>query len=135
MTVVDRADVRTAFYQLLAVNVTAAQQVANGFVPDFGGVSPLVVVASSSVSRQRLSLRGSQPKVTLEIFTFTRATTGADDLIDATERQIAQVVEDNQGAARWSAIDYAGDTEVGFYEGLDGVEYRRERIALIFTAR
>lgn len=135
MTVVDRADVRTAFYQLLAVNVTAAQQVANGFVPDFGGVSPLVVVASSSVSRQRLSLRGSQPKVTLEIFTFTRATTGADDLIDATERQIAQVVEDNQGAARWSAIDYAGDTEVGFYEGLDGVEYRRERIALVFTAR
>lgn len=135
MTVVDRADVRAAFYALLAANVTAAQQVANGFVSDFGGVSPLVVVASGGMGRQRLSLRGSQPKVTLEIFTFTRATAGADDLLDAAERQIAQVVEDNQLGPHWSAIDYAGETEVGFYETLDGVEYRRERIALVFTAR
>jgi hypothetical protein len=135
MTVVDRADVRTAFYQLLAANVTGAQAVVDGFTEDLGGMSPVVVVASAGMDRARLTLRGSQPKVALDVYVFALATAGADDLLDAAEQQVAQVVEDNQAAARWSAIDYAGDTEVGFIVALDGAEYRRERIPLRFTAR
>lgn len=135
MSVVNRADVRTAFYQLLAANLTGAQQTKNGFVDDFEGQSPVVAVASGGTGRQQLSLRGSQPKVLLEVYVFTLATTGADDILDALEAQIAQVIEDNQFAARWSAITYTADTEVGFITAIDGAEYRRERIALSITAR
>lgn len=134
MSVVSREPIRKAFAQLLSANVSGAQDIEQGFTDDLGGQSPVVVVASAGTNRTQLTFRGSQPKVDLDVYIFVLATSGADDIGDALEQQVAEVVEQNQGAARWSAIDYSAASEVGFIVALDGNEYRRERIPLRFTA-
>lgn len=134
MSVISREPIRAAFAQLLTANVSGAQRIEDGFTDDLGGQSPVVVVASAGTNRTPLTLRGSLPKVDLDVYIFVLATAGADDLLDALEQQVAEVVEQNQRSARWSAIDYSAASEVGFIVALDGNEYRRERIPLRVTA-
>jgi hypothetical protein len=140
MSVQSRQLVREEVGQILAVRLTTAEQVHTDQPTDFGGVSPVVVVASGGSERGQA---GQQtfggpvaPKFMLDVYLFVLATTtNADDVLDTLEAGVAEFVSVYRSAITWSAIGYAGRTETQFVEMVDGSEYKRERIPLIVTGR
>lgn len=135
MSVASRATARAELQALLQQRVTDAASVPSTQPDDFGGQSPVVVVASGGSDRQRLTLRGTQPKFYLDVYVFVRATDTADAMLDLIEQEIAQAIEGAQDAASWMAIDYAGRSTTTFIQPVDGTEYKMERIPLQLTAR
>ena len=145
MSVPNRKDVRDAFATLLVSVLTSAQRIypltnSDGDrltqPADFGGESPVVVVASSGTERTQLTFRGQQPKVFLDVYTFVRADTLApDDVLDDMEQQLGQAVASGQNGAQWTALDYDGRSQTEFITTLNGTEYKREKTTIKITAR
>lgn len=136
MSVANRGDARAELQTLLRQRVTDASDVPSAQPDDFGGKSPVVVVASGGSNRQRLTLSGTQPTFYLDVYVFVRATDTADDMLDLIEQEIAQALEDNQNEhLHWMAIGYAGRSTTTFIQPVDGTEYKMERIPLQLTAR
>lgn len=144
MSVRNRQDVRDEFARLLTAQLgsvvvyplTDAGGTRITQPPDFGGMSPVVVVTSGGSGRAQLSFRGAQPKMYLDIYVFVLATNSAsDDTLDALEAGVAATVAQSQNATTWTAIDYDGRSQTEFTTTFDGNEYKRERIPLAFTAR
>lgn len=140
MASTSRETVRDALAALLQAALVGsgkpAQAVFGYQVGDFGGQSPVVVVASGPTTRER---RGFGPcwhtSATLLVFVFvTYAASGwteanAEDALDAIEAAIADVVLANSSTATWHGLTYAGETEPGSMV-IGGVEYRSEVIRL-----
>lgn len=130
-------DALTALLQAALVGSGKPAQAVYGYqVGDFGGQSPVVVVASGPVQRER---RGFGPcwhtSATLLVFVFVAyAATGwteanAEDALDTIEAAIADVVLANSSTATWQGLTYEGPTEPGSMT-IGGVEYRSEVIRL-----
>lgn len=150
-----RKQIRDALAELVRAHVTGAQcvypltdeQGERVTQPvDFGGESPVVVVASAGSARPRKTFSGSMPTFYVDVHLFVRATVidedgntraamGIDDTLDDLEDALAQAVSAAQNSMYWSAIDYDGRSQTEFLTVLDGTEYKRERIPLKFTAR
>lgn len=145
MSVRNRREVRDALATLLDTALTSAELVypltnADGEritqPPDFGGESPVVVVASSGTERTQLTFGGQLPRVYLDIYTFVRADALApDDLLDDLEQQLGQAITNAQSSTYWTAIDYDGRSQTEFITTLHGTEYKREKTTLKITAR
>lgn len=140
MTVQSRQVVREEVGQRLTARLTTAQQVYTDQPTDFGGMSPVVVVASSGSERggatQRTFGGPIAPKFAIDVYVFVLAkTTNADDVLDTLEAAVAGFVSIAPQAVTWTAIGYDGRTETQFVEMIDGSEYKRERIPLVLTGR
>ena len=151
----NRQQVRDAFAEAITAQISDAQRVypltnddgeriTQPF--DFGGESPVIVVASAGTARPHKTFRGTMPIFHLEVHVFVRATVidsagnttsaaGIDDTLDDLEDALAMLVAALQTAEHWTAIDYDGRSQAEFLTVLDGTEYKRERIPLTFTAR
>jgi len=132
---------RLGLAQLLkeALVSTYAQAVYHYLLADFGGLSPVIVVASQGTQRQAYTAQGTRPTYSLNIHTFTRyavpgTTWGEEDAelrMDVLERQIGAVLETSRGLTPyWKRLDYGemsncGDVVVG------GLDYRHEVIPVI----
>lgn len=150
MSVASRQRVREELGSVLAAQLGAAQQVYTDQPTDFGGQSPVVVVASAGTEREgpgRRTFGGPvAPLFSLDVYVFVRSvledTDGnpvvnpdTDDQLDGLEAAIAQVVADYPKAESWSALSYAGRSETTFVTVLDGTEYKRERIPLVLQGK
>ena len=113
-----------------------AQAVYGYQVGDFGGQSPVVVVASGPVVRER---KGFGPcwhtTATLLVLVFVAyaapgwTEANAEDALDGIEAAIADVVLANSSTATWHGLTYAEQSEPGSVV-IGGVEYRNEVIRL-----
>lgn len=130
-------DALTGLLQTALVGSGKPAQAVYGYqVGDFGGQSPVVVVASGPIERER---KGFGPcwhtSATLLVYVFVAyAATGwteanAEDALDSVEAAIADVVLANSSTATWHGLKYEGPTEPDGVE-IGGVEYRREVIRL-----
>jgi hypothetical protein len=145
VSVPNRKDVRDAFASLLIAQVADAQRLypltndeGNRVTQpeQFGGESPVIVVASSGTGRAQLTFRGQAPVIYLDVYTFARADDDAsDDRLDDIEAQIADVIAEAQNRTHWTAIDYDGRSQTEFVKLVTGTLYKRELTALKFTAR
>jgi len=130
-------DALTTLLQAALVGANKPVQAVYGYqVGDFGGQSPVVVVASGPVERVRRGMGACwHTTATLLVYVFVAyAATGwteanAEDALDTIEALIADVVLANGSTANWHGMAYDGPTMV---DGLaiGGVEYRREVIEL-----
>lgn len=113
-----------------------AQIVTDYQLADLSGQSPVVCVSSGQAEHPRLTARGHRSTIELviDVFVLYSDSTGsytesvAEDVLDDIEALIAGVVSANQETASWSAVDYAGPSEVGFL--VLGDAYKTERITL-----
>lgn len=140
MSVQSRQAVREEVGQILTTRLTDAQQVYTDQPTSFGGMSPVVVVASNGSERGQAGQQTfggpAAPKFALDVYLFVLAsTTNADDVLDTLEAGVAEFVAVYSRAQTWTAIGYAARTETQFVELLDGSEYKRERVPLIVTGR
>ena len=148
MSVASRATVRSAVGTALTNALTSAQAVYTDQPAAFGGLSPVVVVASAGSMREgapRRTFGGPvAPQFFLDVYVFVATTirdgdgnvvvnADADDQLDAIEAQVAQLVASYQSST-WSAISYAGRTTTEFVTVIDGTEYKRETIPLVLTS-
>ncbi len=149
MSVSSRATVRLAIGTALSSVLTSAQAVYTDQPAAFGGLSPVVVVASAGSMREgppRRTFGGPvAPQFYLDVYVFvatairdgdgnTVVNADADDQLDAIEAAVAQFVAQNPSAATWSAISYEGRTSTEFVTVIDGTEYKRETIPLVLTS-
>ena len=140
MSVQSRRVVREEVGALLTTRLTTAQRVYADQPTDFGGQSPVVVVASSGSERDgspRRTFGGPiAPSFALDVYVFVLASAAnVDDAMDDLEAAVAQFVSDVPSAQSWSAVGYSAATETQFVTVLDGTEYKRERIPLVLTGR
>jgi hypothetical protein len=151
LSVASRKAAREELGQVLTNRLGTAQQVYTDQPPDFGGQSPVVVVASAGSERdgqqgQRSFGGPVAPKFLLDVYTFVLAmeqdgsgntvtNSDADDELDTLEQGVAQMVSDAPRAQTWTAIGYRERTDTTFVTVLDGSEYKRERIPLVLTGR
>lgn len=140
MSVQSRRAVREEVGAFLTTRLTTAEHVYTDQPTDFGGLSPVVVVASSGSEREGAAKRTFggpiAPLFALDVYVFVRASaTNADDKLDDIEAAVAQFVSDIPTAQTWTAIGYGGRTETEFTTTVDGNEYKRERIPLTLTGR
>lgn len=132
-------DALTALLQAALVGSGKPAQAVYGHqVGDFGGQSPVVVVASGPITRERKGLGACwHTSATLLVFVFVAYAAGgwteanAEDALDSIEAAIADVVLANSSTAAWHGLTYDGPTEPDGVE-IGGVEYRREVIRLKF---
>lgn len=149
MSVASRATARAAVGAALSSTLTDAQAVYTTQPTAFGGLSPVVVVASAGSMREgapRRTFGGPiAPQFYLDVYVFVATTIrngsgedvlneDADDQLDAIEAAVAQFVAQNPSAATWSAISYEGRTSTEFVTVIDGTEYKRETIPLVLTS-
>ena len=148
MSVASRATVRLAVGTALTTVLTSAQAVYTDQPAAFGGLSPVVVVASAGSMREgppRRTFGGPvAPLFYLDVYVFvatairdgdgnTVVNADADDQLDAIEAGLAQFVASHTSPA-WSAISYDGRTTTEFVTVIDGTEYKRETIPLVLTS-
>ena len=148
MSAASRATVRLAVGTALSSALTSAQAVYTDQPAAFGGLSPVVVVASNGSDREgapRRTFGGPvAPQFYLNVYVFVATAirdgdgnvvvnADADDQLDAIEAQVAQLVASYQSST-WSAISYAGRTTTEFVTVIDGTEYKRETIPLVLTS-
>ena len=148
MSVASRATARAAVGAALSSTLTDAQAVYTTQPTAFGGLSPVVVVASAGSMREgapRRTFGGPiAPQFYLDVYVFVATTIrngsgedvlneDADAQLDALEAAVAQFVADYP-SPHWSAISYAGRTTTEFVTVVDGTEYKRETIPLVLTS-
>ena len=148
MSVASRATARAALGAALGTILTDAQAVYTSQPAAFGGLSPVVVVASAGSDREgapRRTFAGPvAPQFYLDVYVFVATTVrngsgedvlnnDADAQLDALEQQVAQLVASYASSA-WSAISYAGRTTTEFVTVIDGTEYKRETIPIVLTS-
>lgn len=123
MATFNRADVRKHFADLLRAAITGenglAQEVRADAPNDLGGVSPLVLVTSGTISRKQHGMDGKRyaGKVVLDVLVFVARENAAEgwtsemveDALDNIEAAIADVVAANRRTAYWTHIDYDGN--------------------------
>lgn len=150
MSVASRQGVREELGAVLAAQLGDAQQVYTDQPVDFGGQSPVVVVASVGAEREgqgRRTFGGPiAPAFYLDVYVFVRSVLkdadgnavtnpNTDDQLDGLEAAIAHVVANYPKTQSWSAISYAGRSEAAFVTVFDGTEYKRERIPLVLQGK
>jgi len=146
VSVPSRQTVREHFGAVLTARLTSAQAVHTDQPTDFGGLSPVVVLASAGSERKQLTFRGQAPRFYFDCYVFVLAVvrdgsgnpavnTTADDELDTIEQQLAQTIADVQDGPSWMAVDYDGRSKAEFVTLIDGSEYKRELIPLALTAR
>jgi len=148
VSVASRQAVRAALGAALTTTLTDAQAVYTTQPAAFGGLSPVVVVASAGSMREgapRRTFAGPvAPQFYLDVYVFVATTIrdgsgelvlneDADAQLDAIEQQVAQLVAGYSSSA-WSAISYAGRTTTEFVTVIDGTEYKRETIPIVLTS-
>jgi hypothetical protein len=148
MSVASRATVRAAVGAALSSTLTSAQAVYTDQPAAFGGLSPVVVVASAGSMREgapRRTFGGPiAPQFHLDVYVFVATAirdgsgdivvnSDVDDQLDAIEAAVAQVVAAYSSPA-WSAISYDDRTTTEFVTVIDGTEYKRETIPLVLTS-
>ena len=138
MSVSSRATVRLAIGTALSSVLTSAQAVYTDQPAAFGGLSPVVVVASAGSMREgppRRTFGGPvAPQFYLDVYVFVATAIRDGDQLDAIEAAVAQFVAQNPKAATYSAISYEGRTSTEFVTVIDGTEYKRETIPLVLTS-
>lgn len=105
---------------------------------DFGGQSPIVVVASAGTNRQPLTFQGTQPifYITIVLMVLAASSSGVDDLLDDLEQQIAVFTEAYRTGPMWGAINYDARSRTEYViTTIDGVEYKTEEIPLIIHGK
>lgn len=130
-------DALTGLLQTALVGTGKPAQAVYGYqVGDFGGQSPVVVVASGPVLRERKGFGACwHTTATLLVFVFVAyAAAGwteanAEDALDSIEAAVADVVLANSSTATWNGLTYEQATEPGSMT-IGGVEYRSEVIRL-----
>lgn len=126
-------DALTGLLQAALVGSGKPAQAVYGYqVGDFDKQSPVVVVASGPVLRER---RGFGPcwhtTATLLVFVFVAyaadgwTEANAEDALDSIEAAVADVVLANSSTATWHGLTYAQATEPGSMT-IGGMEYRSE---------
>lgn len=140
---VSRQTSREALAALLSTALVGsgkpAAAVYDYLVGDFQGQSPVVVVASGPIDRQRDSLGACyRTSFLLRCYVFvaysdpagTWTEADAEDAIDAIEVLIADtVLANSRSAGAWDSLTYETATELDSVT-IGGVEYRREIITL-----
>lgn len=118
MSLATRADVRLAMAGLLDAQLVkvsgVAQVVYPYFVKDFGGQSPVVVVAGGGAWPHRFTRKGTQADYYLQVMCFAlRGKTGtsydegdADTILDNLLAGVIKVVESNQVTPHWQAVSF-----------------------------
>jgi hypothetical protein len=120
----NRATVRKAIATSLSSSLTGAgnpaQELHNHFIGDFGGKSPVVVVASTGLATEALSLQGSRITYFFDVMVFVLRgeATGdyteadADDQMDAVADDIETWIASNRSATNWDALNLREDSTV-----------------------
>lgn len=138
---VSRETVRKAFASVLQATLVSgglAQAVYGYQVGDFGGQSPVVVVASGPILRERRSLGPCyHTTATLMVYVFVAyadqasgwTEADAEDRIDAIEVSVADALLANTSTINWSDGRYVQPTQLDGVE-IGGKEYRRELITI-----
>ena len=138
---VSRETVRKAFASVLQTTLVGgglAQAVYDYQVGDFGGQSPVVVVASGPIMRERRSLGPCyHTTAALMVYIFVAyadpasnwTEANAEDRLDAIEVAIADTLLANSSTPNWSDAHYFQPTQVDGVE-IGGIEYRRELITI-----
>lgn len=99
------------------------------------GVTPLVVVLSRGTERAAVSFGDYQASFFFYVQVWVlQSGTGwthaqAEDALDSIEALIAGVVEDNDGTAGWTSLEYLGPSEV-VEAAVEGTPYYMETISL-----
>ena len=127
-------DALTGLLQAALVGTGKPAQAVYGYqVGAFGGQSPVVVVASGPVLRERRGFGACwHTTATLLVFVFVAyaaadgwTEANAEDALDSIEAAVADVVLANSSTATWNGLTYAQATEPGSMT-IGGVEYRSE---------
>jgi hypothetical protein len=142
--VINRETIRDAFTTLLntaLVGTGLPVKAVYGYkVGDFEGQSPVVVVASAGTGRGAAAFDKTGSDVYLDIWIFVLYSDEGDwgeddaaDRLDLIEKEIADVVIDNNSTANWINVDYENRSVVDDVS-VGGQAYQRERIPLRFMA-
>jgi len=136
----NRETKRDAFGTLLSSALVGAGKPAQAFycypVGDFGGQSPVVVMASNGTEYEARAVTSVRKNTFYYvIYTFTlwgEAGTAwgeddAEDRIDLLEKTIRETISDNLSTDDWAFIGYDGRTTVDTVI-IAGEEYKRESI-------
>lgn len=135
-----RQTVRTGLATLLATELVGSglpvQAVYSYLVGDFGGQSPVVVVASSGTKRKALTKSAQAGTMLLDVFVFVLYSDGAswseedaEASLDEIEELTASVIRANRTTDAWSFIDYDDRSRTDSVV-IGGLNYRRERITV-----
>ena len=140
MTVIARTAIRTAFKALLDATTTW-QATYKSQPKSFGGQSPVATLHDGPLEWEFLAAGYTPDVYKAEIWLTNYVRRGADDDSDAAEaaldtlfQAVAGVVAANRAATNWTLCDLVPATEPD-YVMVDGVQYRSERIRLMFTLR
>lgn len=118
MSLPTRAEVRLAYAELLSAELVSssgvAQEVYDYFVKDFGGQSPVVVVAGGGAWPHSFTRHGTQADYFLQVLCFAlRGETGtsydegdADTILDNLLAGIVKVTQQNQVTPQWKAVAF-----------------------------
>jgi len=143
--VTNRETIRDAFTTLLSaalVGTGLPVQAVYGYKKaDFQGQSPVVVIAPSGTGRGAAAFDKTGSDVYLDVFVFVLYSDEGDwdeadatDRLDLIEKEICDVVVDNNSTANWIDVDYEGRSTIDDV-AVGGQEYQRERIPLRFMVR
>jgi len=140
MTVIARSTIRGAIKTLL--DATAKWQATYTSQPkSFGGVSPVATLHDGPLDWEFLAAGYTPDVYKAEIWLTNYVRRGPDDDADAAETMldtlfaaVAGIVAANRKGTYWTLLDLAPPTEPD-YAMVDGIQYRSERIRLVFTLR
>lgn len=137
----NRKTVRKQLASLLDASLTGAgnpaQEVFNHKITDFDEKSPVIVVTSRGIGREKITeVTPVQSEHLFWVYTFvilgveedSWTEADAEDLLDDLEYEIAQVIDDNDIEENyWDGIEYDGRSDVDDVL-ISGTIYKREAI-------
>ena len=137
---INRETVRDALVVLLDAKLDGiVYEVVGHKLTSIEGKSPVVAVNSFGSDRPRMTFQGNQTKFHLIISSLVLASDEAtwtpalaEDKLDIIEKNIAEVIQDNQITGDWKVLEYAGSSVVGDV-ALEGKPYIIEEIEIIAT--
>lgn len=137
-SVQNRKTIRQALATLLTAELVGAGKPVQALyrykASDFNGQSPVVVVTSAPTNRAKQAQTTRVASfVDMDIYTFVSyAEAGwteeqSEDNLDDLEKEISDVLMDNESTDSWAYIAFKGDSELDFII-IGGKEYRVEII-------
>lgn len=133
-----RDQLATLLEDELMTNLGIVQAVYNRKVGDLQGQSPVVAVLSAGTGRPptTFGVNSAEFHYEIQIWVIYAATdwteANAEDRLDLIEKEIAEVIEDNDVLAGvWDNIEYAGRSTVADVTTSGGVPYVLERIPIM----
>lgn len=127
-----RKDARQALATAIETGVTTFQAVYNREAPDFGGLSPVCMVYSNGTRPGTAQALGSHARDAglLVAIWWAWSSTTEDDIDDLSE-EVWDLLESLSGPTNdWDALDIDEQLSSMDYPIVDGVQYRRETIAI-----